>query len=60
MYGVEKVYVLGSGYQLTKDVNVVSNGVGYLDVYLLAYNEDGLTIYCNETDTCTIYCGMCE
>ena len=60
MIGIQNIYVLGSRYQMTSNANFISNGIGNFTVYLMAYEAGkDLNIYCNETDTCTVYCGMC-
>ena len=59
MIGISTIYVLGSGYRMTYNSNFISNGIGYMSVYLMAYNTgDELSIYCNISDKCLIYCGM--
>ena len=58
--GVPTIYGLGSGYYPATRSNWISGGVGNFTVYLMTHHIGrNLNIYCNYTDQCTIFCGMC-
>ena len=66
IYASQNIYFLSSYYQTFVNGRIFSNGVtditgNPMNVYFLSYDSeaggDSILIYCNQTDTCNIYCG---
>lgn len=57
--GATNIYSLGTGYYPVSGGEWISGGVGNFTVYFGAHRSGEYTnIYCNQTDTCNIICGM--
>lgn len=55
--GVSEIYLLGQSS--ATDGKIISNGIGNMNVYMLAYQSGyRVNIYCNVSDTCLIQCGV--
>ena len=54
------VYVTGSGYHVMNNSAIITPGKAkQINIWLMSYQSgSGLSIYCNYTDSCFVYCGM--